>query len=108
VVTLYVFLLIVGALGAMAYMMLVFSHVPGSADERFGSLEELPGVIGVWVVDDERSTDGLIVERRYLAADSSSEDTTKLIIQVRYRHPETDEIVRIGPEETYRRHRRKK
>lgn len=107
-VTFYVFLLIVGAVGAGAYLLLFFSHVPGAADERFGALEALPGVIGEWVAAEERSHDGLIVERRYLSADSSGEDTTKLIIQMRYRHPETKEIVRIDPEETYRRRRRKK
>lgn len=107
-VTLYVFLLIVGAVGALAYLALFFSHVPGAADERFGTLEELPAELGVWTTDKEPSSDGLLVERRYLSADTSRGDTTKLILQVRYRHPERGEIVRIDPEETYRRRRLKK
>lgn len=108
VVTLYVFLLIVGAVGAVAYLLLFFSHVPGAADERFGTLEELPGELGVWQAEEARSPEGFIRERRYLSANHSRGDTTRLIIQVRYRHPETGEIVRIDPEETYRRRRRKK
>ena len=108
VVTLYVFLLIVGAVGAVAYLLLFFSHVPGAADERFGILEALPGKLGEWVVDEDNSPKGLILERRYLSADPSGADATKLIIQVRYRDPVTGEIVRVDPEETYRRRRRKK
>ncbi len=106
-VTLYVFLLIVGAIGAVAYLLLFFSHVPGATDERFGVLEELPGQLGVWQPVEERNTDETLAERRYLPADPSSGDTTKLIVQMRHRDIKTGEIVRIDPEEIYRRRRHK-
>lgn len=107
-VTLYVFLLIVGAIGAVAYLLLFFSHVPGATDERFGTLEELPGELGVWLKDEQKSSETMVTERRYLPADPSGGDTTKLVIQVRHRDRSTGEIVRIDPEETYRRRRKKR
>jgi hypothetical protein len=103
VVTLYVFLLIVGAVGALAYILLFFSHVPGAKDERLGKLEALPADLGKWVQRAEEA--GLIKEERYLMADSSGVDESKLLLQVRYRDPKTDEIVRVDPEKAYRRRR---
>jgi hypothetical protein len=103
VVTLYVFLLIVGAVGALAYILLFFSHVPGAKDERLGKLEPLPADLGKWA--ESGREEGLIKEERCLLADSSGLDEQKLVIQVRYRDPETDEIVRVAPEQTYRRRR---
>lgn len=102
-VTLYVFLLIVGAVGALAYILLFFSHVPGAKDERLGKLEELPADLGTWVQG--TSDDGLIIERRYLMADPSGLDEQALLIQVRYRDPDTSEIVRVDAEQKYRRRR---
>lgn len=103
VVTLYVFLLIVGAVGALAYILLFFSHVPGAKDERLGKLEALPADLGTWVRSGD--SDGLIKEERYLLADSSGVDQSKLLLQVRYRDAKTEEIVRVDPEKAYRRRR---
>jgi hypothetical protein len=103
VVTLYIFLLIVGAVGALAYVLLFFSHVPGAKDERLGKLEELPADLGTWTKG--TGDDGMIVERRYLLADPSGMDEQNLVIQVRYRDPDSSEIVRVDPEQKYRRKR---
>lgn len=106
-VTLYVFILIVGAVGGGAYLALFFSLVPGAKDERLGKLEELPAEIGKWVPAAERTEEGLIQETRYLSAEPSGSDPVKIIIQVRYRDPGTSDIVRVDPEKTYRRRRRR-
>lgn len=103
VVTFYVFLLIVGAVGALAYVFLFFSHVPGAKDERLGKLEPLPDEMSQWV--ELGAHDGLVKEERRLFADPGEMDQTKILVQTRYRDPETKEIVRVDPERTYRRKR---
>src|SRR6187551_1697958 len=72
VVSFYVFLLIVGAIGALAYLALFMSHVPGAADERLGTLEPLPEKLNEWVEDQAQSADGLVCERRHLMSEPSS------------------------------------
>ncbi len=101
-VTFYVFLLIVAAVGALAYLALYFSHVPGAADERLGELEDLPKSLNEWVEDEQPSEDGLICERRHLMPDTFA---SRMTLQVRYRDPATRDIVRIDPEVTIKRRR---
>jgi len=102
VVTFYVFLLIVAAVGALAYLALFMSHVPGAAEERLGKFEALPGRLNEWVQDDALSEDGLVCERRHLMPNPS---VNRLILQVRYRDPTTRDIVRVAPEVTIKRRR---
>lgn len=104
VVTFYVFLLIVGALGAVAYLLMFMSHVPGAANERFGTLDALPSSLNKWVEDEALSSDGLVCERRHLMAE---QDASKMILQVRYRDPKSHEIVRVEAEQTIKRRRRR-
>ena len=102
VVTFYVFLLIVGAIGALAYLAMFMSHVPGAADERLGKLEPLPESLNRWVEDREPNADGLVRECRHLMPEPSS---GKMTLQVRYRDPKTREIVSVEPEVTVKRRR---
>ncbi len=102
VVTFYVFLLVVGAIGAIAYLAMFMSHVPGAADERLGKLQELPQELNEWVEDAKRTEDGLIRETRYLMSDTT---TTRLTLQVRLRDPNTRDIVRVEPEKNIKRRR---
>lgn len=104
-VSFYVFLLIVGAIGALAYLALFMSHVPGAADERLGTLEPLPEKLNEWVEDQAQSADGLVCERRHLMSEPSS---GKMILQVRYRDPTSRDILRIEPERVIKRKRRRK
>lgn len=101
VLTLYLFILGVGAVGALAYMMLFLSHVPGAKDERFGKLEALPADLQKWIQTPEPSGDGLVREQRHLLEEGSG----RLILQVRFRDPKTQEIVRVLPEEFVKRRR---
>lgn len=104
-VTLYLFLLGVGAVGAGAYLFLFMSHVPGAKDERLGVLEPLPPQMGEWVEQEARSSDGFVVERRYLNPESTGFSGPKILLQVRYRDAETREIVRVDPEQVIKRKR---
>lgn len=101
----YLFLLGVGAVGALAYMGLFLSHVPGAKDERFGALPDLPEVMGKWVEDEARNAEGLICERRHLLTEGGAFGSGKLLLQVRYRDAETREIVRIDDEQIIKRRR---
>ena len=102
VVTFYVFLLVVGAIGALAYLAMFMSHVPGAAEERLGKFEDLPRRLNEWVEDADLSEDGLVCERRHLMPNPSGH---RLILQVRYRDPVTRDIVRVEPEVTIKRRR---
>ncbi len=104
VVTLYLFILGVGAVGAVAYLLLFMSHVPGAADERLGKWEPLPDRLGEWVKDTERTAEGLIRESRQLLPEGGRAGA-KIVLQVRYRDPHTQEIVRVEPEVTWKRKR---
>jgi hypothetical protein len=74
------------------------SHIPGAADERLGALEKLPDNLGSWVADAELSSDGLVRESRHLEPERGLFGRPKLLLQVRYRDPNTREILRIEPE----------
>lgn len=104
-VTLYVFILAVGAVGAGAYMFLFLSHVPGAKEERLGVLEALPPNMGEWIEEPVPSEDGLVVEKRHLQPESSGFGGAKYLLQVRYRDPKTREILRVDPEQIIKRKR---
>jgi hypothetical protein len=103
VLSFYFFLLGVGAIGAVAYLLLFFAHVPGAREERFGTLSELPKNLGKWLKAREPNKEGLIRERRRLLEEGSGGE--RILVQVRYRDPKTNTIVRIGPEKVVRRKR---
>jgi hypothetical protein len=110
----YVFLLLMAAAGVGVYLMFFLAHVPGAKEERFGELEALPEGLGRWkTIDDgpdaEAATkEGLRREERLMLQDPSGMfDKGRLLKQVRFRSLETNEIVRILPEQAIERKRKK-
>lgn len=103
-VTFYLFLLGVAALGAGAYLALYFSHIPGATEERLGEWEPLPPQLGKWLEQEERSSEGLIVETRHLLPEGSS-NARKIIFQERHRDPKSREIMMIADEKVIKRKR---
>jgi hypothetical protein len=99
----YFFLVVVGILGIGVYVLFMFNLVPGLKEERMGVLEELPADIGKWKVDasQKAAADGLVRETRHYFYEA----TGKLVFQVRYKHPDTGEIVRVDPEAPVKRRR---
>lgn len=106
-VVFYVFLILVAGLGALIYLGLFFTQVPGAKEERLGVLEPLPEPLGVWQVDPDKTTEGYQVERRYLFEESKGLGAGTLILQVRWRDAATREIVRVEPEVLIQRRRTK-
>lgn len=104
----YIFLLLVAALGVGAYLAFFFSHVPGASEERLGEYEPLPPDLGQWKEESERTSDGLVREARHLFQEATGFGAGTLVVQVRYRDPESREIVRIEPERVVPRKRIKK
>lgn len=100
-------MLVIAALGSGAYLALFFSHVPGATDERLGGFEPLPPHLGQWQTVDASSEDGLVREERYLFRASGSGGAGTVTFQVRYRDPNSREIVRIEPEVVTKRRRAK-
>ena len=103
-------MLVVGLIGIGIYVLFILNLVPGAAEERLGVLEPLPPDTGTWkradgAPDAAPATDGSLVRevRHYFyQADN------RLVLQVRYRDPETNEIVRVDPEQTVKRRRIRK
>lgn len=89
-------------MGAIAYLLMFISHVPGAADERLGKLEELPLSLNKWVQDEGLTPDGLVCERRHLMPEP---EAAKMVLQVRYRDPQTNDIVRVLADKTIKRRR---
>jgi hypothetical protein len=110
----YVFLLLMAAAGVAVYLLFFLAHVPGAKEERFGELEALPEDLGQWKTieqgpDAEAATsDGLRREERVILQDASGMFAKgRLLKQVRFRSLETNEIVRILPEQVIERKRKK-
>jgi hypothetical protein len=100
-----IFMLVVAAAGTAVYLLFFMSHVPGAAEERLGALEPLPADIGQWVRDEKPSEGGMVRERRILSGESMGMSADRLVVQVRYRHPETNKIEKVVPEEVVKRRR---
>lgn len=106
----YVFLLILGVLGAGLYLMMFLQNVPGAVEDRLGALEPLPGNLGEWQVDQDSTqaadarAQGLIRERRVFL----DEGRNQLLQQVRYKSATTQEIVRADPDQVLKRRRVRK
>lgn len=105
------FVLFVGFVGLVLYLLMIFREVPGAAEERFGKLEALPEDVGKWKTDVDSpegraaTAEGLKREVRYLFDPEASFGRGKLTLQVRYRDLSTNEITRIDPEEVVKRKR---
>jgi hypothetical protein len=104
----YLVLLLIAVVSIAVYLLFILSQVPGAKEQRLGVLEDLPGDLGQWHVD-EKPVDGLVREVRHIFHDGSGLlSQGKLVQQVRYRDPTSGEIVRVEPEEIIKRKRIKK
>lgn len=104
---LYVFLLIVAVLGIGLYLLFFLQNVPGAVEERLGVLEPLPADLGVWKAVDTPGVPGaggtrpeIREERLFL-----DEARGKLLHQVRFRNPDTGEIMRVEKDRAVKRRR---
>lgn len=103
----YLFLLVVAGLGAAVYLTVFMSHVPGAKEERFGTLEPLPDNLGQWIRDEQRDPEGRVRETRHIFHEKTGFGGGELLLQVRYRDAESDEIVHIEPERVVPRRRQR-
>lgn len=108
----YLFVVLIGGLGTIAYLAIMLNAVPGAAEERFGKLEDLPENLGQWVTD-ETSTEGAAftaqgkrLEVRYLLEPGGLFKAQVLVKQMRVRDAASNEIVEVRPELRSRRRRR--
>ncbi len=109
----YVFLLLMAAAGVGVYLMFYLAHVPGAKEERFGHFEPLPDHLGQWQSvetgpeAEAAAAEGLRREERLMLQEGGSMFAkSHLLKQVRFRSIETNDIVRILPEERIERKRR--
>jgi hypothetical protein len=104
----YAFLMLVAIAGIGLYLFVILREVPGAAEERLGTYEELPKDVNKWHTDADSEAgkkalvEGLSRETRLYFSESSQK---KLIRQVRYRSLSTNEIERVEPDETVKRKR---
>jgi hypothetical protein len=108
----YLFVVLIGGLGTLAYLAIMLNAVPGAIDERLGKLEELPENLGVWR-QDESSTEGAALaaqgkrlEERYLLEAGGLFRRQTLVKQTRVRELASNDIVEVRPEERSPRRRR--
>lgn len=103
----YVFLLVLAALGIGIYLIVFLGNVPGAAEERLGVIEPLPPDVGQWQ-EDLDSPEAARAREEGLKRESRTffdEARGRLLRQVRYRHAESDEIVRAEPDQVVKRRR---
>jgi hypothetical protein len=105
-VAFYIIMVVIAALGGVAYLTLFFSQVPGAKAERLGQFEPLPESLGAWVTDPTPNAEGLIRQSRTLF-DGEPDGPGTFTYQVRLRHPESNEIVSVLPEVITKRRRAK-
>lgn len=102
-----VFIVVIAVLGIGIYLLFILPAVPGAVEERLGVLEPLPSDLGTWKNDDG-SPDGQAAHERGEIRQVRTlydENKDRFIVQVRYRNRETDEIVRVEPEQIVKRKR---
>jgi hypothetical protein len=98
---------VLAALGIGIYLIVFFGHVPGATEERLGVLEPLPPDVGQWKEEPEASAPiraGEPVLKREVRT-YFDEAHNRLLRQVRYRSLDTDEIVRVDPDQVVKRRR---
>lgn len=104
----YAFLMVVGIAGIALYLFVILREVPGAAEERLGTYEDLPEDVNKWRPDAESPeaiqalTQGLQREVRLYFAESKNK---KLIRQVRYRNLASGDIERVDPDVVIKRKR---
>lgn len=103
----YLFLLLVGVASLGVYVLFILNVVPGAKEERLGVLEPLPPDWGTWKPDAESEEGRAAAERGELreVRHFYYETNGRLVLQTRYRDLATNEIVRVGPEQTVKRKR---
>lgn len=103
----YVFLLILAALGIGIYLIVFLGNVPGAAEERLGVLEPLPSDVGEWQEDLDSAEAASACEQGLKREQLTFFDEARgrLLRQVRYRHAESNEIVRADPDRVVKRRR---
>lgn len=108
----YLFVVIIGGLGTLAYLAIMFNAVPGAADERLGKLDPLPENLGEWQLDDSSEegaalhAQGKRLEVRNLVEPGGLFRPQVFVKQVRVRDVATNELVEVRPEVRVRRRRR--
>jgi len=108
----YLFVILIGAFGTLAYLAIMFNAVPGAADERLGKLEPLPENLGEWQHDTtstesaELTSQGKRLEYRHLVEQGGLFKGQIVVKQVRIRDAATNEILEVRPEVRHRRRRR--
>jgi hypothetical protein len=108
----YFFVVMIGGLGTLAYLAIMFNAVPGAADERLGKLDPLPEKLGEWLTDDSTTegaslaTQGKRLEQRHLLEPGGLFKRQVIVKQVRVRDVATNEIVEVRPEVRSPRRRR--
>jgi len=109
----FFFLVAIGFIGGLVYLLVVHREVPGAMEQRLGVLEALPADVGKWR-DDEDSEEGKAAAARGLKRETRLfHDPNaggflgggKLLRQVRYRNRATNEIVKVEPDEPVKRKR---
>lgn len=106
----YFFLLVVGLLSLGLYVLFVLNLVPGAKEERLGVLEPLPPDTGTWKPDTE-SAEARAAEQEGLAREVRHyfyEAENRLVLQARYKKPDTGDIVRADAEQPVKRRRIRK
>jgi hypothetical protein len=94
------FLVIVAAIGALLYVLVIQREVPGVVEQRFGSLEALPPDVGKWKIDSE-SEEGSAAAKRGLKREVRlfhDVQSGKLTRQGRYRNQATNAITGVDPD----------
>lgn len=111
----YGFVLLIGVIAVLFYLLVIYREVPGAVEQRLGVLEALPQDVGRWRVDEE-SEEGRAAmqkglrreERLWHDADRGLFGRGKLVQQVRYKNAATNEVVRVEPEIVVKRRRIKR
>jgi hypothetical protein len=112
---LYILLAVIGLAAVAVYLLVVFREVPGAVSERWGELEGLPENLGQWGADSE-SAEGLAARERGLSREIRTWrdpggglfGRDRLLLQVRYRNPESGEISGTEPDVVLKRRRIKR
>lgn len=108
----YLFVVVIGGLGLVAYLSIMFNAVPGAIDERLGVLEALPENLGQWFDDSSPEAQALLSqgkrkEVRYLLEPGGLFRGQVVVKQTRIRDTASNEIVEVLPETRTRRRRRR-